>query len=181
MAELGTRCTTERVQVGNTLPKVARAVLLLDRSEGLRDVIAIGSTRFARGIRAAVAGREEGLQAKRALRRRTTPGEVRAIVEELRGESWQQLSRRRGDWARPIFLWGVRKRCGLTLRETSEAAGGMKPAAVDAAVKRLEKRSSADRALRSAMRKLINRIDSANIESRTLTPLPAWMVGLCRS
>ena len=57
------------------------------RSEGLRDVIAIGSTRFARGIRAAVAGREEGLQAKRALRRRTTPGEVRAIVEELRGES----------------------------------------------------------------------------------------------
>jgi hypothetical protein len=59
----------------------------------------------------------------------------------------------------------VRKRCGLTLRETSEAAGGMKPAAVDAAVKRLEMRSSADRALRSAMRKLTNRIDSTNIES----------------
>ena len=46
-----------------------------------------------------------------------------------------------------------------------KAAGGMKPAAVDAAVKRLEKRSSADRALRSSIRKLINRIDSANIES----------------
>ena len=72
------------------------------RSEGLRDVIAIGGTRFARGIRATVAGREEGLQAKRALRRRATPGEVRAIVEELRGESWRQFGRRRGDWARPL-------------------------------------------------------------------------------
>jgi len=30
MAELGTRCTTERVQVGNSLPKVARAVFLPD-------------------------------------------------------------------------------------------------------------------------------------------------------
>lgn len=30
MGELGTRCTTERVHVGNSPPKVARAVLLPD-------------------------------------------------------------------------------------------------------------------------------------------------------
>ena len=30
MVELGTRCTTERVQVGNSLPKVARVVFLPD-------------------------------------------------------------------------------------------------------------------------------------------------------
>jgi len=30
MAELGTRCTTERVHVGNSLPKGARAVFLPD-------------------------------------------------------------------------------------------------------------------------------------------------------
>ncbi len=31
MEELGTRCTTERVHVGNSPPKVARAALLPDR------------------------------------------------------------------------------------------------------------------------------------------------------
>ena len=30
MVELGTRCTTERVQVGNSLPKAARVVFLPD-------------------------------------------------------------------------------------------------------------------------------------------------------
>jgi hypothetical protein len=32
MVELGTRCTTERVHVGNSLPKVERAVFLPDGS-----------------------------------------------------------------------------------------------------------------------------------------------------
>ncbi len=30
MAELGTRCTTERVQIGNSLPTAARVVFLPD-------------------------------------------------------------------------------------------------------------------------------------------------------
>jgi hypothetical protein len=34
MVELGTRCTTERAHVGNSLPKVARAVFLPDTAHG---------------------------------------------------------------------------------------------------------------------------------------------------
>jgi hypothetical protein len=33
MVELGSRCATERAQIGNSPPKVARACALLDKSE----------------------------------------------------------------------------------------------------------------------------------------------------
>ncbi len=51
MVELGTRCTTERVQVGNSPPKAARTVFLPDKGhlpaetgDNLQRLIVIGTT-----------------------------------------------------------------------------------------------------------------------------------------
>ncbi|MCF7669252.1 MAG: hypothetical protein K9N48_05705, partial [Verrucomicrobia bacterium] len=71
-----------------------------------------------------------------------------------RGQSWGEFSALRGDWGKALFLWAVRKYCGLTLRETGEAAGDMSPRAVDIAISRLRKRAESDAALRSKQTKI---------------------------
>jgi hypothetical protein len=47
----------------------------------------------------------------------------------------------------------------VTLRAAGEAADGMKPAAVDIAIRRLEQRAKQDPALVKAQRELLIRID----------------------
>jgi REP element-mobilizing transposase RayT len=130
------------------------------RAERLRDAIAIGSASFARRIRKEADEDDEGLAKRRELRRRATVEEVRSQVEALRGQRWGDFADVRGDWGRPLFLWGLRKRCGMTLREAGEAAGGMKPAAVDQALRRLEQRAEANPAIRDTQTELLRLLDS---------------------
>jgi REP element-mobilizing transposase RayT len=117
--------------------------------EQLRDIVAIGTGSFGRRIRSLVKDQESTFEHPRALRRRGTVGEVREAVEAVRGQSWDEFSCVRGDWGKPLFLWAVRKHCGLTLRETGDAAGRMSPRAVDIAISRWRKRVARDRVLRS--------------------------------
>jgi hypothetical protein len=81
-------------------------------------------------------------------------------VEELRGENWDAFPARRNDWSRALFLWGVRRRCGFTLREVGEAAGGMAPAAVDMAIRRLDQRARHTPKLAALQRKLLESLDA---------------------
>ena len=82
----------------------------------------------------------------------------------MRMSSWTTITpwsyRRRGDWGRSLFLWGVRKRCGLTLREAGQAVGGMKPTAVDMALKRFDERAATDSRIRAVREALIRLLDS---------------------
>jgi REP element-mobilizing transposase RayT len=134
-------------------------------SERLRDVIAIGSASFSRRVRESVGEGIEGLENKRALRRRASAAEVRTVVEECRGQPWDEFAGRRGDWGRAVFLWAVRKRCGLTLREAGQAADGMTPWAVDTAIRRLKARASRDRELRAIQAEIMARLDKTRDES----------------
>ena len=122
--------------------------------EQLRDVVAIGTGAFGRRVRSLVEDEESAFENARALRRRATVAEVREAVEAVRGQSWDEFSAVRGDWGKPLFLWAVRKHCGLTLRETGEAAGQMSPRAVDIAISRWRKRTETDRALRSKQKEV---------------------------
>ena len=61
-------------------------------------------------------------------------------------------------------MWGVRKRCGLTLREAGQAAGGMKPGAVDMALRRLERRASEEPRIRSRQRHLLHLLDAKELK-----------------
>ena len=128
--------------------------------ERLRDVIAIGSASFSRRIRATVAEDADALAQERALRQRVRVEEVRSVLETLRGEGWEWFATRRGDWGRALYLWGGRNRCGLTLRQAGDGVGGMKPSAVDMALRRLEQRALMNHALRAKQTELIRRLDA---------------------
>lgn len=130
------------------------------RAERLRDVIAIGGVGFARSVRESVAGQDDDLEHKMALRRRATVDEVRSALVTMRGEPWEAFAHRRSDPGRALFLWAVRRRCGVTLRAAGEVAGGMKPAAVDIAIRRLEQRAKQDPELAEAQQRLLLRIDA---------------------
>ena len=140
------------------------------RVERLRDAVAIGSEAFGRRIREAVGENSDGLEQKRELRRRATVQEVRSAVERLHGERWEEFAGRRDDWGRALFLWGVRKRCGLTLREAGQAAGGMKPGAVDMALRRLERRASEEPRIRSRQGHLLHLLDARELKVGPLSP-----------
>lgn len=115
-----------------------------ERHERLRDALAIGSGAFVREVRerAWISDPEATLRAE--FRKRVREQDLRHAVEDLRGEPFPAWAHRRGDWARPLYLWGVRTYCGLTLRGTGLLLGGMKPSAVDMAVKRWEARIQSD-------------------------------------
>jgi chromosomal replication initiation ATPase DnaA len=48
----------------------------------------------------------------------------------------------RGDWAKPLLLWALRRYSELSLREIGEAVGGMDYTAVAMAIKRFERQSN---------------------------------------
>ena len=77
------------------------------------------------------------------------------LIERLRDEDFKTFMARRGDWAKPLLLWALRRYSGMTLREVGEAAGGMGYTAVAMAIKRFEKRSEKDRKLRQLMQTVV--------------------------
>ena len=129
------------------------------RLERLRDRVAIGSEGFARRMRESFGDDLDDREQRRELRRRVTVDEVRSAVERVCGARWEEFAGRRGDPGRALFLWGVRKRCGMTLREAGQAAGGMKPTAVDMSVKRLDSRAAERRSVRARQRELLRILD----------------------
>lgn len=85
------------------------------------------------------------------------------LVEQERGMSWEELLRRRGDWARDMVLSLARRRSGLTLREVGERAGGMDYRAVGKAVERFESKIAADKRLRRICNTLLRTM--ANVKT----------------
>jgi len=67
-------------------------------------------------------------------------GEVVRAVESVKGETWADFSGRRGGWGRGLALHAGRLRCGLTLRDLGEQAGGLAVPAVAKALERMTER-----------------------------------------
>ena len=59
---------------------------------------------------------------------------------QLRDEDFKTFMARRGDWAKPLRLWALRRYSGMTLSEDGGAAGGVDYTADAMAVKRFEER-----------------------------------------
>jgi REP element-mobilizing transposase RayT len=95
------------------------------------------------------------------LQRRPRWEEVIRVVEELKGERWEEFRDRRGDWGRDVALWLGRMACGLRLRELAEVAELGHYGSVWTALRHLEQRQAADpglaRLLSSAQHKLENK------------------------
>jgi hypothetical protein len=108
----------------------------------------LGNERFAVAVR-------EGMQlhretaGRRVLRRRRTFEEVVRIVEQMKGERWDDFRDRRGDMGRDLALWTARRCCGLTLGELGRKAGNMDYSAVSMAIRRFESRARQDKILQN--------------------------------
>jgi len=72
---------------------------------------------------------------KRSLRRRATYEEVLDAEEHIRGIKYDEFMLRRGDWGRPLLLWGLRVGCGMTLAQIGQRTGGQDYAAVHDMIK----------------------------------------------
>jgi REP element-mobilizing transposase RayT len=118
--------------------------------ERLADGFALGTEAFRERIRQAGKGGREIVGSGR-LRKCVSFEDLVAIIERLRDEDFKTFMARRGDWAKPLLLWALRRYGGMTLREVGGAVGGMDYTAVAMAIKRLEKRAAKDAGIRQWM------------------------------
>ena len=132
-----------------------------DRSERLRDVIAIGSSAFARRIRQSIDPETE-MTNRRDLRKRVSEKHVRDAVVAVRAEPWRAFYQRRGDWGRLLYLWAMRHYTGCTLRDAGQHTGAMKPSTVDMAVKRWRRLVADEPGMRARQGELIQRLGESN-------------------
>lgn len=120
------------------------------RTERLADGFALGTEAFRERIRQACKGGRE-IAGSGRLRPRVSFKELVEFIEKLRGEDFGIFMTRRGDWARPLLLWALRRYSGMSLKAVGEAVGGMDYTAVAMAIKRFEDRSGKEPNLRQLM------------------------------
>ena len=118
--------------------------------ERLADGLALGTEAFRERMRlTGKDGREIAGSSKR--RPRSSMKSVVALIEGLRDEDFATFMSMRGDWAKPLLLWTLRRYSGMTLKEVGVAVGGMDYTAVAMAIKRFETRAVAAPELRALM------------------------------
>jgi hypothetical protein len=109
--------------------------------------MALGGEAFYEQLRGWVHGDRREQPQLRGWERWADWDEVVRALEALRGEKWERFRDLQTDWGRDLALWIGRRRCGCTLRELGEKAGGMAYPAVSKAVQRMGARMRTDRAL----------------------------------
>ena len=122
--------------------------------------VAIGGTAFIEGLRKRVPKRAGGETNARAWRRLLPFAEVLKAVEAVKGEPWAAFADRQGDWGRDLALYAGRMRCGLTLRELGNQAGGMGVQAVSKACGRMGGKLKTDKGLQRALARIRRVLDS---------------------
>jgi REP element-mobilizing transposase RayT len=122
--------------------------------------VAIGGTAFIEGLRKRVPKRAGGETNARAWRRLLPFEEVVKSLEAVKGEPWSSFAGRQGDWGRDLALHVGRMRCGLTLRELGDRAGGMGVQAVAKACGRMGEKLKTDKGLQRMLARIRRVLDS---------------------
>jgi REP element-mobilizing transposase RayT len=107
--------------------------------------VLLGGAEFVARMREVMAGNEKEQPALRQLRRHSDFAQVRRAVAAARGEPWEAWRDRYGDWGRDAVLYLGRKRCGMSLRELGEAAGGIDYRSVSSALRKFQERLARDK------------------------------------
>jgi hypothetical protein len=118
----------------------------------LKGQVILGGEEFVRQVGARLRGNVREQRSLRALRQRPALAQVIAVVERLKGESWEAFRDRYGDWGRDLVLYLGRKECAMKLHELGQAAGGIDYGSVAAAVHRFERRLGSDKVLAQRVR-----------------------------
>lgn len=109
--------------------------------------LAIGSTEFVAQMRNAVLSTKVENSNEREWRRLLPFEDVVKAVESVKGEPWNDVVNRYGDWGRDLALYVGRLRCGLTLKELGVYTG-MKSQAVCQGTLRVKRRLEYDKELK---------------------------------
>ena len=121
--------------------------------------VAIGGTAFIAGLRRKIPKRAGGDTNARSWRRLLAFEEVIKAVVDVKNEPWRAFAGRRCDWGRDLALHVGRMRCGLTLRELGEHAGGMGVQAVAKACGRMSEKLKTDKGLQRALLRVVRSLD----------------------
>jgi len=131
--------------------------------EQLRAGVVLGGEGFVGEIQEVLSGDEREQTGLRGLRRRPGIEVIRKVVEQIKGERWDQFRDRQGDWGRDLVLYLGRKRGGLKLKELGELAGGIDYRSVGAAIQRFEQRCASDPGLARLLAKAENELKNAEM------------------
>lgn len=117
-----------------------------DLQEKIKEGFALGSEAFRKKVKeCGKTGRE--VTGKRTVRRKVSYKDLISVVEDIRGIKSSEFLNARGDWGKPLLLWGARVCCGLTLQEIGDKLGGVDYAAVSIMLKRFERKATNDKIL----------------------------------
>ncbi len=114
--------------------------------ERLTDGLALGSEVFKEHIRSIGKGGREIADSDK-LRAKVSFETAVELIADLKGEAYSEFMQRRGDWAKPLLLWTLRRYSGMTLKQIGERVGGMDYTAVAMAIKRFEQKAGKTREL----------------------------------
>jgi len=125
---------------------------------GVTEHVAIGGREFLEKAKAMVSSLSAE-QPDRAFVSRNVPFErIVAIVEEEKGESWDDFHNRYGDWGCGMVLYLARMRSGLTLQQIGDCVGGMAYKNVSLRARRFKQRLKQEPALRRLGETLLARM-----------------------
>jgi len=127
--------------------------LPVDLKESLKEGFALGAEKFRAKLKE-LAKTDREVIGKRELRAKVSYEEIVIAVEGIKGEKSSDFLQRRGDWGKPLLLWGARTYCGFTLREIGDRLGGIDYAAVSIMLKRFENKAAKDKMLSEKMNEL---------------------------
>jgi len=111
--------------------------------------VAIGSREFLEQARQWVKAVSPEHSDRSFVASRIAFDRIVAVVEQIKGEFFADFRDRHGDWGLGMVLYLARRRCGLTLSQLGELAGGMAYKTVFAQVKYTEKRLAKDARLQT--------------------------------
>jgi putative transposase len=131
--------------------------------ETLKEKVILGGAAFIVQAKAWVGSVSPEQPDRRQVARRVSFDQVKSVVENEKGEAWDDYSTRRGDWGRPLTLLLARQRCGLTLAEIGTLAGGLSYKTVGKSIERMAARLRQDRKLQQIHRRCLAQM--SNVET----------------
>ena len=120
--------------------------------------MAIGTTAFVEGAKKLVGRVTKEQPDRRFVVRLVDFERIVEIVENERGQKWEQFSGRYGDPGRSLVLYLARLHSSLTLAQIGEKAGGLEYKTVGKAAKRFEESIRENRALRALTKRCLSQM-----------------------
>ena len=124
-----------------------------DIEQRLKEGFALGAEKFRKRVKeSGKTGRE--IAGKTKVREKVDYSDLVRCVEEIRGKKASEFLSVRGDWGKPLLMWGARRYCGLSLREVGDKLGGVDYAAVSIMLKRFERKAMKDKNVAGRIKEL---------------------------